>query len=235
MTYKILRVKRLVMPFIFALTAILFCIGVLYALKVSPPDYQQGEAVRIMYVHVPSSWLALGIYSFMGGMSVISFIWRMPLAALSAKAIAPIGACFAALSLATGSIWGKPMWGTWWVWDARLTSVLVLFFLYLGYIFMQKNYSHPEKGLKAANMLAIVGCINIPIIKFSVDWWHTLHQPASILRFSKPAVDIKMLIPLLIMVAAFLCYCVALFLIRLEKEIFQRKIETLQQRYWMGG
>jgi heme exporter protein C len=144
----------------------------------SPPDYQQGESVRIMYVHVPASWMALFCYTSMAAASAVGLIWRHPVAEMAAKATAPIGACFTFLALLTGSLWGKPMWGTWWVWDARLTSVLILFFLYLGYMALESAFDDPARGTRAASILALVGFVNVPIIKFSVDWWNTLHQPA---------------------------------------------------------
>jgi heme exporter protein C len=160
------------------------CIGVgLYlGLVASPADDQQGETVRIMYVHVPAAWMALLCYSAMAASSAGYLIWKQPLAELAARATAPVGACFTAIALVSGSLWGQPMWGTWWVWDARLTSVLVLFFLYLGYMALVSAFDDPARGGKAASILALVGFVNVPIVKFSVDWWNTLHQPASVLR-----------------------------------------------------
>src|SRR5512147_2652640 len=199
---QFLRLSRAILPWSTGLSVLLLTVGVVLALFASPPDYQQGEAVRIMYVHVPAAWMAMFCYTSMAAASAAGLIWRHPVAELSAKATAPIGACFTFLALLTGSLWGKPMWGTWWVWDARLTSVLVLFFLYLGYMALESAFDDPARGLRAASILALVGFINIPIIKFSVDWWNTLHQPASVVRLDGPAIHPSMLAPLLIMAAA---------------------------------
>ena len=154
----------------------------------APPDYQQGEAYRIMFVHVPAAWMALMVYAMMAVASAVGLVWRHPLAEIAARAAAPIGAAFTAIALVTGSLWGKPMWGTFWVWDARLTSVLILFFLYLGYIALHDAFDDPSRGARAASILCLVGSVNLPIIKFSVDWWNTLHQPACILRAGGPAI-----------------------------------------------
>src|SRR5260221_4519920 len=193
---KLLNTLPKVDPWLFVVTGFFFALGLYFGFYFSPPDYQQGDAVRIMYVHVPASWFALMIYCFMGVCSILYMILRFPLASYLAYAAAPIGAVYAFISLATGSIWGKPMWGTWWVWDARLTSMLVLFIMYLGYIFLSNAFEDREKSLRAASALAVLGLINIPIIKFSVDWWHTLHQPASLLRLTGPTIHVSMLIPL---------------------------------------
>ena len=167
-------------------TAILAPIGLVLALVVAPADYQQGQAYRIIYVHVPAAWMAMAGYLCVAVGSAVGLIWRHPLAEVAARAAAPIGAVFTAIALITGSIWGKPMWGTWWVWDARLTSVLILFFLYLGYMALHDAFEDPARGARAASILALVGVVNLPIIKFSVDWWNTLHQPASIIRMDGP-------------------------------------------------
>ena len=179
--------------------ALLLIVGGLgWGLLYSPPDYQQGETVRIMYVHVPSAWMALFIYVCMAVASAVGLIWRHPVADLSAKASAPIGAAFTFLCLVTGSLWGQPMWGTWWVWDGRLTSVLILFFLYLGYIALWQAFDDQAKAARAAAILALVGAINVPIVKFSVDWWNTLHQPASVLTMDGPHIHSTLLWPLLL-------------------------------------
>ncbi len=202
---------------------ILFAWGLYLALWASPPDYQQGDTVRIMYVHVPAAWMAMAIYAAMAVAAVIGFVWRHPLAELFVQAAAPIGAVFTAVCLVTGSFWGRPMWGAWWVWDARLTSVLILFFLYVGYIELSRSFDDPAKGLRAGAILVMAGAINLPIIKFSVEWWNTLHQPASILRMGGPLVDPSMLHPLLVMAAAYLCLFVTLVTMRLETALLQRR------------
>ena len=197
--------------------------GLYLALFVAPPDYQQGEAVRIMYVHVPAAWMALSAYLFIAVASGIALVWRHPLAEIAARAAAPVGAAFTFVCLAAGSLWGRPMWGTWWVWDARLTSVLVLFFLYLGYIALVNGFDDPARGGRAGSMLAVVGVVNLPIIKFSVDWWNTLHQPASVLRFGKPTIALSMLVPLLVMALGFTLLFLALLLLRMRTLSNERK------------
>lgn len=196
----------------------------------SPPDYQQGDTVRIMFIHVPAAWLSLFTYSFIAGASILALIFRHPLGHVAARAAAPIGAIFTLAALITGSLWGQPMWGTWWVWDARLTSVLVLFFIYLGYMAIWRAISAPEIAARAAAILAIVGVINVPIVKFSVDWWNTLHQPASISRFARPAIHPDILEPLLIMAAGFTALFVALLLTRIETEILRQRIRARIKR-----
>ena len=222
------RLATTLMPW-FAWPAALLILGGLYfALFKSPADYQQGDTVRIMFVHVPSAWMAMFCYSFLAVASAVGLIWKHPLADLAAKASAPIGAGFTFLALVTGSLWGKPMWGAWWVWDARLTSVLILFFLYLGYMALWQAIEDSQKAGKAAAVLALVGAVNVPIIKFSVDWWNTLHQPASVLRMDGPAIHPTMLWPLLIMALAFKAYFVALLLARMRMELNLRRIRALR-------
>ena len=194
----------------------------------SPPDFRQGETVRIMYVHVPAAWMAMFVYSNMALAAAVGLVWKHPLADLFAKAAAPLGAGFTALCLISGSLWGAPMWGTWWVWDARLTSVLILFFLYLGYIALVNAFDDPTRGTSAGNILLLVGAVNVPIIKFSVDWWNTLHQPASVIKLGGPTISGSMLAPLLVMVVAFTTYFITLVLIRLKTEILARKIQTIR-------
>jgi heme exporter protein C len=207
-------------------TALLMVVG-LYFVVTSPPDYQQGETVRIMYVHVPSAWLAMSCYALIGFSSIGLLIWRHPLADVSAKAAAPIGAVFTLLALVTGSLWGKPMWGTYWVWDARLTSVLILFFLYLSLIALRGAIEEPGRAGRATAILAIVGLINLPIIKFSVDWWNTLHQPASVLRLGKPTIDPSLLVPLLVMAVAFTSLFLYLYVKAMRAEILRRRAEAM--------
>lgn len=191
-----------------------------------PEDYQQGETVKIMFVHVPAAWMALFGYSFIFFASVTALIFRHPLGHVAARAAAPVGATFTLIALVTGSLWGQPMWGTWWVWDARLTSMLVLLFVYLGYIAIWQAIEEPNRAARTAALLAIVGFINVPIVKFSVDWWNTLHQPASVSRLARPALHADFLYPLLIMGAAFLALFLALTLTRMQMEILRQKLRV---------
>ena len=219
-------------PFLVITTIISFIIGSYFALYESPPDYIQGDSMRIMYVHVPSAWWALMSYSILAISCTIWFITRSPIFNLIAKSIAPIGAVFTLIALVTGSIWGKPTWGVWWVWDARLTSMLLLFFLYLAYIFLWQAISNKDLASKISAALAMIGFINVPIIKFSVDWWNTLHQPASISKFSSPSIDESMLIPLFIMAFASLCFLITMFSVRLRIEFIETRISRLRQKIY---
>ncbi|MCC7168070.1 MAG: heme ABC transporter permease [Rhodospirillales bacterium] len=225
---RFLRLAEALIPWFAWATAILIAVGLYLGLFASPADYQQGESVRIMYVHVPSAWMGLFAYSSMAIASGVALVWKHPLADLAAKATAPVGAAFTFLCLFSGSLWGKPMWGTWWVWDARLTSMLILLFLYLGYMALVDAFDDPTRGAKAAAILALVGWVNVPIIKFSVDWWNTLHQPASVSRAGMPTVDKAMLIPLLLMVAGFTTYYVTVLLLRIKSEILASRIRNLR-------
>ena len=198
-------------------------IGLWFAIFNSPPDYLQGETVRIMYVHVPSAWMALFIYSSMAVASIIGLIYGHLVAFIYAKSVAPIGAVFTLICLVTGSLWGKPMWGTWWVWDARLTSMFILLFIYLGFIIVSKSFNDPVKGDKISSIFAIIGFINIPIIKFSVDIWTTLHQPATISKLDTPSIHIDMLIPLLVMFVSFIFLFLYIFSIRFFSELNLRR------------
>jgi heme exporter protein C len=222
------RLSAAILPWSTGATLVLLAAGLYLALFASPADYQQGETVRIMYVHVPAAWMALFVYVSMAAAAAAGFVWRHPLADLFAKAAAPVGAGFTAVCLVTGSLWGEPMWGTWWVWDARLTSVLVLFFLYLGYMALVNAFDDPTRGTRAGAILLLVGAVNVPVIKFSVDWWNTLHQPASVVRLGGPTIDPSMLWPLLVMALAFKAYFVTVVLLRLRSEVAQRKIQLLR-------
>ncbi|HEY7643817.1 MAG TPA: heme ABC transporter permease [Hyphomicrobiales bacterium] len=222
-----MRLTDRVLPWLAGVTAILLAIGLYLSLFVAPPDYQQGETVRIMFIHVPAAWLAMFCYMVIAVASIGSLVWRHPLADVAAKTAAPIGAAFTLLALVTGSLWGKPMWGTYWVWDARLTSVLVLFFLYLGLMAVWQSVEEPSRAGRAAAILAIVGVVNIPIIKFSVNWWNTLHQPASVMRADGPTIDKSMLYPLLIMAVAYSLLFVWLHMKAMRAEILRRRVETL--------
>ncbi len=223
---RFLKIANTILPWCWALTLALLAIGLYGAFITSPADYQQGETVRIMYVHVPSAWMALFIYGVMAVLSIVALVFRHPLADAAAKSAAPIGAAFCLLALATGSLWGKPMWGTWWVWDARLTSMFVLMLLYLGYIAIWNAIDDPHRAASLARIVALVGAINIPIVKFSVDWWNTLHQPASVFRMGGPKIDTAMLWPLLIMGVAFTMLFLCLHLTATRAEINARKLRT---------
>jgi len=227
---RFMRLSAALLPWTAGAAVALIAAGLYLALLGSPADYQQGESVRIMYVHVPSAWMAMFCYTFMAAASAVGLVWKHPLADLAAKATAPVGACFTLLALVTGSLWGKPMWGAWWVWDARLTSVLVLFFLYLGYIALINAFDDPTRGLRAAAILALVGFVNVPIIKFSVDWWNTLHQPASVFKAGGPSIDPSMLVPLLLMGAGFTAYFLWVLMLRLRTEIVAAKVRALRLR-----
>ncbi|MBM3569631.1 MAG: heme ABC transporter permease [Alphaproteobacteria bacterium] len=225
---RFLRLSAAFRPWLAGLAAVAIAAGLYLGLFEAPPDYQQGDTVRIMFVHVPSAWLALSIYTAMTAFALMSLVWRHPVADLLAKACAPVGAAFTLTALATGSLWGKPMWGAWWVWDARLTSVLVLFFLYLGAIALRAAHDDPERGGKAAGILTLVGFVNVPIIKFSVDWWNTLHQPASVLKAGGPAIHASILTPLLVMALGFSLFAAWTVLVRAEAEIFGRRARVLE-------
>jgi heme exporter protein C len=219
---------RTLLPWLLGGAIIAAATGTVWGLAIAPPDYQQGEAMRIIYVHVPAAWMAMFVYAVMAISSAVAFIWKHPLADVAAKASAPIGAVFTALALATGMLWGQPMWGAWWVWDARLTSVLILFFLYLGYIVLWNAIEEPARAARAARILALVGAINLPIIKFSVDWWNTLHQPASVMRFDGPTMPASMLWPLLVMALAYNLLYVAILLMRMRAEIAERRLRSIR-------
>ncbi|MSP34103.1 MAG: heme ABC transporter permease [Rickettsiales bacterium] len=208
------------------LVALIFLGLTIPAIINSPLDYQQSNAVKIMYIHVPAAWMALLIYTIMAAFNISGFVWKNPFFYLIARAIAPIGAVFTFITLVTGSIWGKPIWGTWWVWDARLTTVLILFFLYLGYIILLDAFDDRQKGEKIAAIISIVGFINIPLIKFSVEYFNSLHQPASIMRSGGVAIDPAMLYPLLLTFGLYFSYFVFISLIKVKIEILQKKKST---------
>ena len=201
--------------------------GLLGGLFISPADYQQGDAVRIMYVHVPAAWLASSGYAALAAASFVSIVWRHPLADLAAAEIGPVGAAVTALCLATGSLWGKPMWGTWWVWDARLTSVLVLFFLYVGHMMLVRAFDDPERGYRAGAILALIGAVDLPIIKYSVNWWNTLHQPASITLTGAPTISGSLLWPLALSTLGITLGFWAIVTARLRAAVMERRIRGL--------
>ena len=221
-----LAAARRVLPWLAGATALLFILGLALAFN-APPDYQQGETVRIMYLHVPAAWMATFVYGVMTLAALGTLVWRHPLADAAQKAAAPLGAVFTFLCLTTGSLWGKPMWGTYWVWDARLTSVLVLFIIYLGLIALWRTIDDFGRAARAAAILTLVGCVNLPIIKFSVDWWNTLHQPASVFRLGGPTIAPQLLWPLAIMALAFTMLFLTLHIMAIRNEILRRRIARL--------
>tara|TARA_Y100001980_G_C14369984_1_gene175229 strand:- start:8 stop:706 length:699 start_codon:yes stop_codon:yes gene_type:complete len=208
---------------ILVLSIIFFALGLLFAFYLSPDDYQQGSTVRIMYVHVPSAWLALLTYAIMTIYSICGLAFRIPFGFIFNTAVAPIGAVFTLICIISGSLWGKPMWGTWWVWDARLTSVAILFVIYLIIIFMNFSFENRVVREKVVAVFILVGSINLPIVKFSVDWWNTLHQTATISKLSKPSIDPSMMTPLIIMTFAFMMIGIAIAILRIKTEIISRK------------
>jgi heme exporter protein C len=215
------------LPWLAAATVIAFAIG-LHATYLAPDDYQQGATVKIMFIHVPNAWLCMFVWGVMSVAALGTLVWRHPLADVAAKCAAPLGAAFTFLALVTGSLWGRPMWGTYWEWDARLTSVLILFLMYLGLMALWQAVEDPSRAARAAAILTLVGAINLPIIKFSVDWWNTLHQPASVFRMGGPTLDRAFLIPLLVMAVAFSLLFVTLLLAAMRNEILRRRVRALQ-------
>lgn len=210
-------------PWLAALTALLLTVSLYLGLFVAPTDYQQGESYRIIFVHVPSAWMSMFVYMVMAGAGAAGLAWRTKLSEVLASACAPIGASFTLLTLVTGSLWGKPMWGTWWVWDARLTSELILLFLYIGFMALEASIDEPRRAARAAAVLALVGVVNIPIIHFSVEWWNTLHQPASVSKVGAPSIHPSMLAPLLLMATSFMLYFVTVALMRMRYQILERE------------
>jgi heme exporter protein C len=217
-----------IVPWLWGITVIALVVGLYLAFFVAPADYQQGDMVRIMFIHVPFAWLSMACFGVMAIASLGTLVWRHPLADVCAKSAAPIGAVFTFLALVTGSLWGKPTWGTYWVWDARLTSVLILFLIYLGLIALWQAVEDPGKAARAAAILTLVGSVNIPIIKFSVDWWNTLHQSASVFRTDGPTIHPSMLWPLLIMAAGMTLLFAALLLMAMRTEILRRRVRAMQ-------
>lgn len=224
---RFLRLSGAVLPWLFAVGVPLTAGALAWGVFFAPADWQQGDTVRIMYVHVPFAWLASAGYFSLAVASLLSLVWRHPLADLAAVEIGPVGAAFTAVCLATGSLWGKPTWGAWWVWDARLTSVFVLLLLYLGHIALVRAFDDPTKGYRAGAILALAGAVNLPIIKFSVDWWNTLHQPASIGLNGSPSIAASMLWPLLLSAIGFTLVFAAIVLARLRAAVMERRIRAL--------
>ena len=223
---QFMRLSGALLPWVSILALVALATGLFLGFRV-PPDYQQGMTVTIMFVHVPAAIVAELAYGLIAVASIFSLVWRHPLADTAARAAAPLGAMFTALGLITGSLWGRPMWGAYWVWDARLTSFLLLLFLYLGYIALWNAIEDETRAARAAAILALVGAVNLPVIKFSVDWWNTLHQPASVSKMGMPSIDPRMLLPLMLMFAGFTAFFVTLLLARVRSEITAAKIRTL--------
>ena len=215
-----------VLPWLVAATVVAFAVGLRGAWYV-PDDYQQGATVKILLIHVPNAWLCMFVWGVMSVAALGTLVWRHPLADVAAKCAAPLGAAFTFLALVTGSLWGRPMWGTYWVWDARLTSTLVLFLMYLALIALWRTVDDPTRAGRAAAVLTLVGAINLPIIKFSVDWWNTLHQPASVFRMGGSTIDSSMLTPLFVMAVAFTLLFLTLHLAAMRNEILRRRVRTL--------
>src|ERR1700689_3471151 len=224
---RFLSLANRVVPWLGGVTVIAFAFGLDLAMG-APDDYQQGATVKIMFLHVPSAWLGMLAWGVMTIAALGTLVWRHPLADVAAKAAAPIGAGFTFLALVTGSLWGRPMWGTYWEWDARLTSVLILFLMYLGLIALWRAVDDPSRAGRAAAVLTLVGAVNIPVIKYSVDWWNTLHQPASVMRIGGPTLDRAFLVPLLVMAVAFSLLFVTLHLAAMRNEILRRRVRALQ-------
>ncbi|HEX5507422.1 MAG TPA: heme ABC transporter permease [Pseudolabrys sp.] len=224
---RFLKLANRLLPWLAIATVLMFAYGLNGALH-APDDYQQGATVKIMFLHVPSAWLGMFGWMLMSVAALGTLVWRHPLADVAGKAAAPIGAAFTFLCLVTGSLWGRPMWGTYWVWDARLTSVLVLFLLYLGVLALYWTAEEPGRGARAAAILTLVGAVNIPIIKFSVDWWNTLHQPASVFRMGGSSIDPSILHPLFAMAIAFTLLFVTLHLAAMRNEILRRRVRAMR-------
>jgi len=222
---KILLLKNKVINNLVISLIIILAIGLMYSLLLSPPDYIQGDSVRIMYVHVPSSFIALICFGFIGIASICNLIFKIKFMSLLSKSLAPIGFVFSLISIVTGSLWGKPTWGIWWVWDARLTSMTILLLFYISYILTWKVIGSFEKANKISSIIGIIGLFNLPVIKYSVDWWNTLHQPASITLTSAPTIHYTMLVPLIIMFLAMIIYLLIIFLMRYKIEVMKFKIE----------
>ena len=225
---RFLRGTGGLMRWLWILSGAVLAVGVTWALVVSPVDWQQGHTVRILYVHVPMAWLAMAGYAGLAGLSVASLVWRHPLADLMARELSPVGATVTALCLLTGSLWGRPMWGTWWVWDARLTSVLVLFFLWAGHASLTRAFEDEERGARVGAILALVGAVNLPVVKFSVDWWNTLHQPATVARLGAPGMHLDMLLPLLACALGFSLLFAAILLSRTRAAVMERRVRSLE-------
>ena len=222
---KILSLNNNIISSLLTAMILVILVGLIYALFISPPDYIQGDSVRIMYVHVPASFIALGCFGFIGIASILNLIFKIKFMSLMAKSLAPVGCIFSLVSIVTGSLWGKPTWGIWWVWDARLTSMGILLLFYLAYIFTWKFVNNFEKANKISSVIGTIGLFNLPVIKYSVDWWNTLHQPSSITLTSAPTIHYTMLIPLIIMLLGMIIYSLIIFLMRYKTEVMKFKLD----------
>ena len=222
---KILLLNNNLISSLLTAMILVILVGLIYALFISPPDYIQGDSVRIMYVHVPASFIALGCFGFIGIASILNLIFKIKFMSLMAKSLAPVGCIFSLVSIMTGSLWGKPTWGIWWVWDARLTSMGILLLFYLAYIFTWKFVNNFEKANKISSVIGTIGLFNLPVIKYSVDWWNTLHQPSSITLTSAPTIHYTMLIPLIIMLLGMIIYSLIIFLMRYKTEVMKFKLD----------
>jgi len=227
---KILSLNNKLINTLLIVMILIVLVGLVYALFISPPDYIQGDSVRIMYVHVPSSFIALGCFGFIGIASILNLIFRIKFVSLMAKSLAPVGCIFSLISIVTGSLWGKPTWGIWWVWDARLTSMAILLLFYLAYIFTWKFVNNYEKANKISSVIGIIGLFNLPVIKYSVDWWSTLHQSSSISLTSAPSIHYTMLIPLIIMFLGMVIYSLIIFLMKYKTELMRLKLDRKNQK-----
>ena len=227
---RILSLNNKLINTLLIVMILIVLVGLVYALFISPPDYIQGDSVRIMYVHVPSSFIALGCFGFIGIASILNFIFRIKFVSLMAKSLAPVGCIFSLISIVTGSLWGKPTWGIWWVWDARLTSMAILLLFYIAYIFTWKFVNNYEKANKISSVIGIIGLFNLPVIKYSVDWWSTLHQSSSITLTSVPTIHYTMLIPLIIMFLGMVIYSLIIFLMKYKTELMRLKLDRKNQK-----
>jgi len=226
---RFLALSGRALPWLAAATVLAFVVGIIQ-ISFAPDDYQQGATVKIMFIHVPAAWLSIFGWLLMSTAALGTLVWRHPLADVAAKAAAPIGSAFTLMCLVTGSLWGRPMWGTYWVWDARLTSVLVLFLMYLGVLALWRTIEDPTQAARAAAVLTLVGAINVPIIKFSVDWWNTLHQPASVLRLGGSTIHPAILVPLIVMAIAFTLLFLTLHLAAMRNEIMRRRVRSMMMQ-----
>ena len=222
---KILSINNKFIFILLIFTILIIIFGLIYSLIFSPPDYIQGDSVRIMYVHVPSSFISLGCFAFIGIASILNLIFKIKFISLMAKSLAPVGMIFTVISIVTGSLWGKPTWGVWWAWDARLTSMVILFCFYIAYILTWKFFNKFEKANKISSIIAIAGLFNLPVIKYSVDWWNTLHQPSSITLTSAPTIHYTMLVPLIIMLLGLIMYVLIIFLLKYKTELMKFKLD----------
>ena len=227
---KILSLDNKLINGLLFLMILIVLVGLVYALFISPPDYIQGDAVRIMYVHVPSSFIALSCFGFIGIASILNLIFRIKFVSFMAKSLAPVGCIFSLVSIVTGSLWGKPTWGIWWVWDARLTSMVILFLFYLAYIFTWQFVNDFERANKITSIIGIIGLFNLPVIKYSVDWWNTLHQSSSITLTSAPTIHYTMLVPLIIMFLGMVIYSLIIFLLRYKTELMKLKLHKKKKK-----